>query len=79
MAVGRSLTISLFARNVPELPKDIKAKIFTQNKGFDPKTFLAHVHPSAGPDDLAYGREKLKGEKAPLDKQCLSMSDVVYF
>lgn len=50
------------SRNIPELPKDIKASIFTQLKGFDPKMFLTHVHPAAGPDDLAYGREKLKGE-----------------
>ena len=53
---------SLLYRNIPELSKDIKAQIFTQNKGFNPKTFLTHVHPAAGPEDLRYGREKLKGE-----------------
>jgi exocyst complex component 2 len=48
--------------NIPELPKDVKSAIFTRHKGFDPKVFLTSVHPAAGPDDLAYGREKLKGE-----------------
>lgn len=47
---------------VGELSADVRAAILLQSKAFDPKTFLATIHPSATPDDLRRGRDRLRGK-----------------
>ncbi|GAA93492.1 uncharacterized protein L969DRAFT_95855 [Mixia osmundae IAM 14324] len=46
---------------VPDAPANVKATVLISSKAFDPKTFLATVHPNAAFQDLKEGRERLKG------------------
>ena len=45
----------------PDLPLELRPAILLQSKAFDPKTYLATVHPLATFKDLSVGRERLKG------------------
>ena len=46
--------------NIPTLPPEVVSTILLSSKTFSPTAFINNVHPAAGPDDLAYGRERLQ-------------------
>ena len=58
--ISTTLTEELF-RNLPHLPAELKPAILLHSKTFDPKAYLATVHPLATFKDLSVGRERLKG------------------
>lgn len=67
LAFALSLLLSALADQLrvphsmlPDLPQDLRSAIMLHSKSFDPKNYLATVHPSATFKDLSYGREHLK-------------------
>lgn len=58
------MTLKTGYSNLPNLPAEVKSSILLHSKTFDPKTYLATVHPHATFKDLSVGRERLKGKSS---------------
>lgn len=56
-----TLAVHCHYSTVGEVAPDVQSAILLQSKAFDPKLFLRTIHPSATPEDLRRGRERLTG------------------